>query len=158
MTGLSYLVWLYTEQSVSTVELHLSRIFTYGIRIRVWDSILISKQKVIQLSGQLPGNGGVNYDRWESSVQWSLTYSDLNYPDYSIIRTHVWDLTNWNIHIESDSFIRIFSYPDSWLGNEGVRISEAPLYMHFTFAQDRIIQIFLLNWSVIDHCAMGIIN
>ena len=24
-------------------------------------------------------------------VQWSLTYPDLTYPDYSLIRTHVWE-------------------------------------------------------------------
>ena len=54
-------------------------------------------------------------------IQLSLTY-----PDYSLIRTPVREPL-MNTYIESISLIWIFSYPDSHLGNGGVRISEAPL-------------------------------
>ena len=59
------------------------------------------------------------------SVQCSLTYSDLTYPDTCLG-------TNPHSSTESDSLIRKFSYPDSQSGNVGVRISEVPLYSnHF---------------------------
>ena len=51
-------------------------------------------------------------------IRRSLTYSDSTYPDYSLIRTHVW---------ESHSLFRIFSYQDSQPGNRGVQISASPL-------------------------------
>ena len=55
-------------------------------------------------------------------VLWSLTYPDPTYPDTCLG-------TNYDyMFLESDSFIRIFSYPDSRLGNGGVRISEGPMY------------------------------
>ena len=34
-------------------------------------------------------------------IQWSLTYPDPTYPDYSLIWTHVWE-PNMIIYIESD--------------------------------------------------------
>ena len=40
---------------------------------------------------------------------------------------------------ESDSFIRIFSYPDSRLGNGGVWISEGPLYIYLEFLVNKSI-------------------
>ena len=39
-------------------------------------------------------------------IQCNLTYPDPTYPDYSRIRSFVWEP-------ESDSLIRKFSYPDS---------------------------------------------
>ena len=61
-------------------------------------------------------------------IQWSLTY-----PDYSSIRTHVWEPIMFiYMYIESVSLIRKFSYLDSHLGNGGVWISEGTLYsQHF---------------------------
>ena len=59
-------------------------------------------------------------------IQWSLIYLDPTYPDYLLIRTHVSEPI-MIIYRESDSFIRTISYPDSRLGNPGVRISECPL-------------------------------
>ena len=44
-----------------------------------------------------------------------------------LIRKHVWEPII--VYMESDKLIRIFSYPDSQLGNRGVRISEGSLYM-----------------------------
>ena len=59
------------------------------------------------------------------AVQWSLTY-----PDYSLIRTYVLEQI-MIIYRKSDSLIWIFNYPDSQLGNEGVRISGGPLYISY---------------------------
>lgn len=60
-----------------------------------------------------------------------LTYFYWNVTILSILFTNsvTYFETNLNIHIQSDSLIRIFIYPDSYPGNEGVRIIEAPLYM-----------------------------
>ena len=52
-------------------------------------------------------------------------HRSLTYPDYSLIQTHAWE-PNY-IYTGSDSFIWIFSYLDSQLGNVGIRISEASL-------------------------------
>ena len=61
----------------------------------------------------------------------------LTSPDYSLIRPHVWEPIII-VYIEIDSLIRIFSYPDSKLGNGGIRISEGPLYRE----SDSFIRIF----------------
>ena len=45
-------------------------------------------------------------------VQWSLTYPDPTYTDYSHIQTHVWVHIEI-IYIESVSVIRIFNYQQS---------------------------------------------
>ena len=93
--------------------------------------------------------GFINYCQWQSawrhrrykqdwtcaSIQWNLAYPDYSliriirstYPDYSFIPTHVWEPIMIIIYWESDSCIRIFSYPYMWLGNGGIRISEGPL-------------------------------
>ena len=47
--------------------------------------------------------------------------SSLTYPDYSLIRTPVWE-PFMIIYIESVSLIRIFTYTDGRFGNGGVRI------------------------------------
>ena len=51
----------------------------------------------------------------------------MKYSEVLLIRTHVWEPIII-IYRGSDSLIRIISYPDSQLVNEGVRISEGPLY------------------------------
>ena len=55
-------------------------------------------------------------------IQWSLTYPDPTYPDTCLG-------TNYDYILESVSFIQIFSYLDCHLGNGGVRVCEAPLYL-----------------------------
>ena len=51
------------------------------------------------------------------------------YGSTSPIRTHVWEpIMIIHVYRESDSFIRIFSYLDSQLGNVGVWISKGSLY------------------------------
>ena len=76
-------------------------------------------------------------------IQWSLIY-----PDYSLIRTHVWELIpilQQKVHPE----IRKFSYTDSQSGNRGVRISEAQLYTPIKLLCPPKIFI-LINIQVID--------
>ena len=63
---------------------------------------------------------------WTNTVDTSIPKDDLSglftYPNTCLG-------TNYDlIYIESVSLIRIFTYPDSQLGDWGVRISEAPLY------------------------------
>ena len=65
------------------------------------------------------------------------------YSEASLIRTPIIRIIHLSRHmfgnqllldnIESDSFIRIFSYPDSQFGNGGVRISDLPLYFWIKF-------------------------
>ena len=62
------------------------------------------------------------------TVQWSVTYPDPTFPDYSLIWTQVWEPIIV-MYRESDSLIQKFSYPDSHLGNRGVWISQCPLYI-----------------------------
>ena len=90
---------------------------------------------------------------WKIFINKGFTYPDIqlsvllawlwDYPDkwgFSVytIEPHLSGLfsyldiclgTNWNILIETDSLIVIFSYLDSMLGNGGVQISEGPLYI-----------------------------
>ena len=66
-------------------------------------------------------------------MQSSLKYTDLTYPDHSLIRTPVLELIPHS-STESDTFIRKFSYPDSQFGNGGVRISEASMYLSINVA------------------------
>ena len=60
-------------------------------------------------------------------VQWSLTYPDPTYPDYSLIWTHVWEpipIPQQKVpHFSGSLVIRTCSQS----GNRGVRISEARL-------------------------------
>ena len=49
------------------------------------------------------------------TLRGSLTYPDLIYLDFSLIRTHHLEQIQI-IYIESDSLIRIFSYLDSNIG------------------------------------------
>ena len=51
-----------------------------------------------------------------------VTSPDQNYPDTSLEPIMI------VYREESESFIWIFSYTDSRLGNRGVQISEGPLY------------------------------
>ena len=51
------------------------------------------------------------WTRSTSHIQWNLTYLDLTYPEYSFIRTHVWE-SIIILYIEIDYLIRIFSYLD----------------------------------------------
>ena len=65
-------------------------------------------------------------------IQWSITYPNPTYPDYSLIRSYVWEPI-LIIYRESDSFMRIFSYLDSQLWNGGVWTSEGPLYWYLQY-------------------------
>ena len=50
----------------------------------------------------------------EFGIQWNLTYQDPTYPDYSHIRTPLWEpIMIINIYLDCASIIRIFSYADS---------------------------------------------
>ena len=62
--------------------------------------------------------------------------SGPTYPDYSFIRTHVWEpIMITCIYIDIDSLKQIFSYLDSQLGMGGVRISDGPLCVEFEFTR-----------------------
>ena len=68
------------------------------------------------------------------SIQSSLTYRDLTYPDTCLG-------TKPHSSTESGSLIRKFSCLDSQSANEGVRISEVQLYIYIW-----ILCVFMCTW------------
>ena len=52
-----------------------------------------------------------------NKIQWSLTYPNLTYREYSLSQTRIWEL----IHIPIQEVFHLFTYPVGQLANRGVR-------------------------------------
>ena len=90
--------------------------------------------QVIHLSGHMFGNQlCLCIEKW-LICGYSLMIDDLG--------------TNYVHILRRDSFIRIFSYPDSWLGNQCVMISESSLYMIWVFCTLN----YVLNFVFLKYC------